>query len=159
MNVLSMIRFGLCDMAILKTMLWNSPLGLDIGDEDIATLDTPTLWSSPSCNSSPTQLSRHPRIQQTHRHCFGHNSLIRHRNGTFLDALEMGRWRYRFGSGPSSRSPWIILCDHDKVLRHLFGPTWPCIMSGLKPKLWASNPWPSSTIGRVLDYKNSRRRC
>jgi hypothetical protein len=32
-------------------------------DEDITTLDTPTLWSSPSCNSSLTQLSRHPRIQ------------------------------------------------------------------------------------------------
>jgi hypothetical protein len=72
-------------------------------DEDIATLDTPTLWSSPSCNSSPTQLPRHPRIQQTHRHYFGHNFLIRHRNGTFLDALERGWRRRRFGSGPSSR--------------------------------------------------------
>jgi hypothetical protein len=59
-------------------------------DEDIAMLDTPTLWSSPSCNSSPTQLPRHPRIQQTRRHYFGHNFLIRHRNGAFLDALERG---------------------------------------------------------------------
>jgi hypothetical protein len=72
-------------------------------DEDIATLDTPTLWSFPSCNSSPTQLSRHPRIQQTRRHCFGHNSLIRHRNRAFLDALERGPRRRRFGSGPGSR--------------------------------------------------------
>jgi hypothetical protein len=72
-------------------------------DEDIATLDTPTLWSSSSCNSSPTQLPCHPRIQQTRRHCFGHNSLIRHRNMAFLDALERGRWRRPFGSGPSSR--------------------------------------------------------
>jgi hypothetical protein len=72
-------------------------------DEDIATLDTPTLWSFPSCNSSPTQLPRHPRIQQTRRHCFGHNSLIRHQNRAFLDALERGRRRHRFGSGPSSR--------------------------------------------------------
>jgi hypothetical protein len=72
-------------------------------DEDIAMLDTPTLWSSPSCNLSPTQLSRHPRIQQTRRHCFGHNSLIRHQNGAFLDALERGRRHRRFGSGPSSR--------------------------------------------------------
>jgi hypothetical protein len=55
--------------------------------------------------------------------------------------------------------PWIILCDHVKVLRHLFGPTWPCIMSGLKPKLWTPNPWPFPTLGRVLDYKYSRRRC
>jgi hypothetical protein len=60
-------------------------------DEDIVTLDTPTLWSSPSCDSSPTQLPRYPRIQQTRRHCFGHNFLMRRRNGTFLDALERGR--------------------------------------------------------------------
>jgi hypothetical protein len=77
-------------------------------DEDITTLDTPTLWSSPSSNSSPTQLPRHPRIQQTHHHCFGHNSLIRHRNEAFLDALERGRRRRRFGSGPSS----IRFVDH-----------------------------------------------
>jgi hypothetical protein len=60
---------------------------------------------------------------------------------------------------PASEGPWIILCDHGKVLRHLFGSTWPCIVSGLKPKLWASNPWPSPTLGRVLDYKHSHRRC
>jgi hypothetical protein len=41
---------------------------------------------------------------------------------------------------PAPEGPWIILCDHVKVLRHLFGPTWPCIVSGLKPKLWAPNP-------------------
>ena len=72
-------------------------------DEDIATLDTPTPWSSPSCNSFPTHLLRRPRIQQTRRHCFGHNFLLRHRNRLFLDALERGRRRHRFGSGPSSR--------------------------------------------------------
>jgi hypothetical protein len=60
-------------------------------DEDITMLDTPMLWSFPSCNSSPTQLPRHPWIQQTRRHCFGHDSLIRHQNGAFLDALERGR--------------------------------------------------------------------
>jgi hypothetical protein len=41
---------------------------------------------------------------------------------------------------PTPKGPWIVLCDHSKVLRHLFGPTWPCIVSGLKPKLWAPNP-------------------
>jgi hypothetical protein len=60
---------------------------------------------------------------------------------------------------PVPEGAWIILCDHDKVLRHLFGPTWPCIVSDLKPKLWAPNPWSSPTLGRVLDYKHSRRRC
>jgi hypothetical protein len=60
---------------------------------------------------------------------------------------------------PAPEGPWIILCDYGKVLRHLFGPTWTCIMSGLKPKLWAPNPWSSSTLSRVLDYKHSRRRC
>ena len=62
----------------------------NLGDEDITMLDTPTPWSSLSCNSFPTQLPRHPRIQQTRRHCFGHNFLIRHRNGPFLDVLERG---------------------------------------------------------------------
>jgi hypothetical protein len=32
-------------------------------DEDIVTLDTPKPWSSPSCNSSSTQLPRRTRIQ------------------------------------------------------------------------------------------------
>ncbi len=59
---------------------------------------------------------------------------------------------------PAPEGLWIILCDHVKVLRHLFGPTWPCIMSGLKPKLWMPNPWPFPTLGRVLDYKYSRLR-
>jgi hypothetical protein len=88
---------------ILCTFILSSRKHYSISDEDIATLDTPTLWSSPSCNSSPTQLPRHSRIQQTRRHCFGHNFLIRHRNGAFLDALERGRRRRRFGSGPSPR--------------------------------------------------------
>jgi hypothetical protein len=60
---------------------------------------------------------------------------------------------------PALEGPWIILCDHSKVLRHLFGPTWPCIVSGLKPKLRAPNPWPFPTLGRVLDYKYSCCRC
>jgi hypothetical protein len=60
---------------------------------------------------------------------------------------------------PALEGLWIILCDHDKVLHHLFRPTWPCIVSGLKPKLWAPNPWPSPTLGRVLDYKHSRHHC
>jgi hypothetical protein len=89
------------DIAKMESMTTLIQEGED--DEDIVTLDTPTLWSSPSCNSSPTQLPRHPRIQQTCHHCFGHNSLIRHRNGAFLDALESGRRRRRFGSSPSSR--------------------------------------------------------
>jgi hypothetical protein len=59
---------------------------------------------------------------------------------------------------PAPEDPWIILFDDGNVLRHLFGPTWSCIVSGRKPKLWASNPWPSPTLGRVLDYKHRRRR-
>jgi hypothetical protein len=30
---------------------------------------------------------------------------------------------------------WIMLCDHDKVMRHVFGPIWLCIVSGFKPRL------------------------
>ena len=87
-------------MSALPSHICTSPSTFD---EDIATLDTPTPWSSPSCNSFSTQLPRRPQIQQTRRHCFGHNFLIPHRNGPFLDALERGRRRRRFGSGPSSR--------------------------------------------------------
>jgi len=45
-------------------------------DEDIATLDMSTASSFLSCNSSPTQLPRHSRIQQTRRQCFDHNFFI-----------------------------------------------------------------------------------
>jgi ribonuclease HI len=78
------------DEDIAKMESRTTPIQEGEDDEDIATLVTPTLWSSPSCNLSPTQLPRHPRIQQTRRHSFGHNFLIRHRNGAFLDALERG---------------------------------------------------------------------
>jgi hypothetical protein len=82
--------------------------------------------------------------------------------------IEMGRSSMRWKGDdnavvldlvPNPEGSWIILCDHGKVLCHLFEPTWPCIVSALKPKLWAPNPWPSPTLGRVLDYKHSRRRC
>jgi hypothetical protein len=74
-------------------------------------------------NSFLTQLSRHPRIQQTRRYCFGHNSLIRHQNGAFLDALERRRRRHRFGSGPSSRGS----VDHS---------VWP--WQGVASPIWAN---------------------
>ena len=73
-------------------------------DEDFAMLDTLTPSSFPSCNSSPTQLPRHSRIQQTRRQCFDHNFFIQHRNGVILDSLERGQRRRCFGLGPSSRS-------------------------------------------------------
>ena len=62
-------------------------------DEDIVMLDTHVSWSSPSCNSSPTRLPRPARFQQTPRHSFGNISLIRHRNGAFLEVLERGQRR------------------------------------------------------------------
>jgi hypothetical protein len=99
----TLILEGEDDEDLSKMESRTTPIQEGEDDEDIATLDTSTLWSSPSCNSSSTQLPRHPRIQQTCRHCFGHNSLIRHQNGAFLDALERGRRRRHFGSGPSSR--------------------------------------------------------
>jgi len=73
-------------------------------DEDITTLDTLTPSSFLSWNSSPTQLPRHTRIQQTRHHCFDHNFFIPHQNRMILDSLERGQRRCRFGSSPSSRS-------------------------------------------------------
>ena len=81
-------------------------------DEDIAMLDTPTPWSSPSCNSFPTQLPRRPRIQQTRRHCFGHNFLIRHRNGPFLDAKA---WDMSWRIAPVLDHSWRK--DYSKAMR------------------------------------------
>ena len=38
---------------------------------------------------------------------------------------------------PAPEASWIILCDHGKVLRHLFWAFFRLyILSGLKPKLW-----------------------
>ena len=34
----------------------------------------------------------------------------------------------------------------------------PCIVSGLRPMLWAPPPWPPPTLGRPLGYKLSSRR-
>ena len=89
-------------------------------NENIATLDTYTPSSFLSCNSSPTQLPRHSRIQQTRRQCFDHNFFIRCRTG----------WSWTHWKGDDDTvildlvlapdRPWINLCDHDKVLRHLF---------------------------------------
>jgi len=73
-------------------------------DEDIATLGTLTPSSFSSCNSSPTHLPRHSRIQQTCHQCFDHNFFILHWNRVILDSLERGQWRRHFGSSPSSRS-------------------------------------------------------
>ena len=60
-------------------------------DEDIAMLDMLTTSSFPSCNSSPTQLPRHSRIQQIRRQCFDHNVFIQQRNEVILDLLERGQ--------------------------------------------------------------------
>jgi hypothetical protein len=50
---------------------------------------------------------------------------------------------------------WIIPSDHEKVLRHLFGPTRPCIESDLQPKLWTPPlAHPNPSIPR-LGYKLS----
>jgi len=81
-----------------------TPIQEGENNEDIATLDTLTPSSFPSCNSSPIQLPRYSRIQQTRRQCFGHNFFIRHQNRVMLDSLEMGRRRRRLGSGASSIS-------------------------------------------------------
>jgi hypothetical protein len=42
---------------------------------------------------------------------------------------------------------WIILCDHKKMLRHLFLPSRPCIVLGLKLR-WRAPPWSPPTLGR-----------
>jgi hypothetical protein len=147
------------DKDIAKMESRTTPIREGEDDEDITTLDTPTPRSSPSCNSSPTQLPRRPRIQQTHRHYFGHSFSYDIKTGHSWMCWKGDDDAIVLDLVPAPKGPWIILCDYGKVLRHLFGPTWPCIVSGLKPKLWVPNPWPSPTLGRVLDYKHSCHRC
>ncbi len=54
---------------------------------------------------------------------------------------------------------WIILCAHDKVLRHQFWAFFRlCIVSGLKPKLWTTNPGSPPTLAHPLGHKLSSRR-
>ena len=74
-----------------------------IYDEDIAKMESRTTPIREGEDDEDIAMPRCPRIQETRHHCFGHNFLTRHRNGPFLDALERGRRRRRFGSGPSSR--------------------------------------------------------
>jgi len=62
------------DIAKMESRM--TPIQEGEDDEDITTLDTLTLLSFPSCNSSPNQLPRHSRIQQTRYQCFGHNFFI-----------------------------------------------------------------------------------
>ena len=144
------------DEDIAKMESRTTPIQEGEDDEDIATLDTPTPWSSPSCNSSPTQLPRHPRIQQIRRHCFGHNFLIRHRNGGILGCV---------GKGTTTPSFWIwsqlqmvrgsFCVTMARCCVTCFGPTWLCIESGLKPKLWAPPCWSPPTLASPPRVINS----
>ena len=54
---------------------------------------------------------------------------------------------------PAPEGSWIMLCDHEKVLRHLLGPFGPCIVSGLKPRLRTPPLVAPSTLGRPLGVK------
>jgi len=78
------------DEDIVKMESWTTPIQEGEDDEDIAMLDTLTPSYFSSCNSSPTQLPRHSRIQKTRRRCFDHNFFIRHQNRVILDSLERG---------------------------------------------------------------------
>jgi len=133
-------------------------------DEDIAMLDTSTPSFFPSCNSSPTQLPRHSRIQQTRRQCFDHNFFIRCRTG----------WSWTHWKGDDDTvildlvlvqiARGLIYVTTARCCVTYFGPTWSCIESGPKPKLWAPSAFnprrlslysmqlPLSRLGFCLDF-------
>lgn len=89
-------------------------------DEDIDMLDTLIPWPFSSYKSLSTRSSCSSRIQPTLLHSFGDISLIRRPNEVIFDVLKSWWWDASFGSGPASENSWIILCNHEKVLRHLF---------------------------------------
>ena len=126
-------------------------------DEDIAMLDTIMPWSSPCYKSSPTQSSRSSQIQPTPLHSFGDISFIRRPNEVIVDAFESCRRDASFGSSPSSRN----LVDHSVCPRKgaaspVLGLFRLCIVSGLKPMLWAP-PWSAPTLGCPFSFKLSSR--
>jgi len=54
---------------------------------------------------------------------------------------------------------WIILCDHEKVLRHLCGPSWAFVSSrALSPSCGQSPQVASNPSSSTLGYKLSSRR-
>ena len=57
--------------------------------------------------------SRHP---SQFRQYLPHTTLKR----GVLGSVRKGTTTCRFGFGPRSRTSWIMLCDHKKVLHHLF---------------------------------------
>ena len=68
---------------------------------------------------------------------------------TFSYDIEMGRSWMRWKGDVDAvvldlvlapEGPWIILCDHGKVLRHLFGPTWPLSCRALSPSCGRPTP-------------------
>ena len=103
-------------------------------DEDIATLDTLTPSSLPSCNSSPTQLPRHSRIQQICRQCFDHNFFIRHRNGWSWTRWKGDNNAVVLDLVTAPDPSWINRYVHAKVLRHLF---WANLVMY---RIWALSP-------------------
>ena len=48
----------------------------------------------------------------------------------------------------------LALKAEKEVLHHLFGPSWPCIVSGLKPMLWVPPPWSPPTLARPFWVQN-----
>ena len=86
-------------------------------------------------------------IQPTALHSNGNISLIRHPNKVSSDALETWRWDDSFGSSPSSRR-FVdhSVCPWQGAASPVLGRSGICIVSGLKPKLWAP-PWSPPTLG------------
>jgi len=104
-------------------------------------LDTRKPASSPSYKSSPTRTASSVRIQPTALHQNGDISFIRHRKEAFFDALESLQRDASFGSSPSSR----MFVDHpvspqQGAASPVLGQLGLCIVSGLKPMLWAPPP-------------------
>jgi len=78
------------DEDITRMKSRTTPIQEGEDNEGIAMLDTLKPSSFSSSNSSPTQLPRHSRIQQTRRQCFDHNFFIRDRSAVILGSLGRG---------------------------------------------------------------------
>ncbi|RLM58994.1 CHD3-type chromatin-remodeling factor PICKLE-like isoform X1 [Panicum miliaceum] len=83
-------------------------------------LAEPRAANLPQCRTSARAAAiNHFTIQQTALDGIGHISLI-HRNEAFFDAWKVNDESFLLALVLAPEGSWIILCDHDNMLRQLF---------------------------------------
>jgi hypothetical protein len=122
--------------------------GPRLSDEDITMLNTHTPRPFPCCTSSPTQLPRPSRIQPTLRTV----SVITPSYDIKTRRIST-HWKEDDDTVDlvmvlAPEVAWIMLCEHDKVLRHLFWANLAVYRVGPLAQVVGAPSWSPSTLGR-----------